>query len=466
MSRKKISHQSAPDLEEGTLGAILLDGRAIFEVIDILNPECYWTPANRIIYEVVVELYRASEPIDLLTVTHRLRAIGKLAEVGGPLYISQLTNRVASTANLVTHARILYQKFMSRELIRISDEASLMCARDEDPFEVLKGLELSLQSIYPKSEGNAIPVKDVIPEINEDIENRMNGVIDTVPTGFHSINKVLYGWGKSDMIVIAARPGMGKTAFIISTARRIGQMGFASLIFSLEMSTKQLTARIISQESEVRYEAITKRKIYDDELTRYHKSLGKVEGLPIYIDDTPALSVFEFRNRVRRMVPKLGIKLIIVDYLQLMTSGVKSTGFTNREQEVSTISRTLKQVAKEVNLPVIALSQLSRDAEREKKNMGRPMLSHLRESGAIEQDADIAAFIHRPEIFGFETYEDGTPTSGTAEFVIAKNRHGSLGVPMLKFVPEFARFEDYTPEQITIDHPHPDSFIAPKDSPF
>lgn len=433
----------ATDLEEAVLGAMMLEQNAVNTVIDILKPASFYKEANARIYEVIMSLFQKGEPIDLLTVTHGLRKAGQLELVGGPLYISQLTNRVASTANIETHARIIAQKFIQRELIRISNEV-IKDAYDEssDVFDLLDKAESNL---FQVAEGNirknydkmSSLIKTALDQIETARQNTSG--VSGVPSGFVALDRVTSGWQRSDMIVVAARPGMGKTAFVLSMARNMAvEHQIPVAIFSLEMSSVQLVQRLIASETEISAEKLRKGSLEDHEFQQLHHRIGRIAEAPIFIDDTPALSVFELRAKCRRLKAQHGIQIVIIDYLQLMTAGGDSkTG--NREQEISTISRSIKQIAKELDVPVIALSQLSRQVETRGGDK-RPLLSDLRESGAIEQDADIVAFIYRAEYYKIDTDADGNPTEGTGEIIIAKHRNGSLEDVKLRFIGRLAKF--------------------------
>ncbi|MFN3918259.1 MAG: replicative DNA helicase [Flavobacteriales bacterium] len=441
----------AVDLEEAVLGALMLEKNPVNDVIDILKPESFYKDAHQRIYAAIQELFATSEPIDILTVTNKLRQKGELDIVGGPYYISKLTNRVASAANVETHARIISQKFILRELIRISSDTIKM-AYDEttDVFDLLDKAEGDLFTV---AEGNIRKnydsmtslIRQAVEEIEKAAQNKDG--ISGIATGFRELDKVTSGWQRSDMVVIAARPGMGKTAFVLSMARNVAvDFKHAVAVFSLEMSSLQLVNRLIANETEIPAEKIRKGSLTKDEFNLLHTRISKLSEAPIFIDDTPALSIFELRAKARRLKAQHNIDLIIIDYLQLMTAGA---GKGNREQEISTISRSIKEIAKELNIPIIALSQLSRSVETRGGDK-RPQLSDLRESGAIEQDADIVSFIYRPEYYGItEDPQTGMPTQGVGELIIAKHRNGSLEDVRLKFISHLAKFtnleDDYMP---------------------
>ena len=435
----------AVDFEEAVLGALMLEKNAVNDVIDVLSPESFYKDQHQKIYAVIHSLFGNSQPIDILTVTQELRNRGELEYVGGAYYISQLTNRIASAANVEHHSRIIAQKFIQRELIRISSD-TIKLAYDEttDVFDLLDKAESSL---FQVAEGNLSKSYEKIDKVMqhaiEEIENAQDHQdgVSGVPTGFTALDRVTSGWQKSDMIVIAARPGMGKTAFVVSMARNAAvQFGQGVAIFSLEMSSVQLVNRLISGEAEIPAEKLRKGNLEPHEFQQLHARIGKLSEAPFFIDDTPALSVFEFRAKCRRLKSQHDIQLIVIDYLQLMTGGGEGKG--NREQEISFISRSIKTVAKELDVPIIALSQLSRSVETRGGDK-KPLLSDLRESGAIEQDADIVSFIYRPEYYGITTDEEtGDNLEGIGEFIIAKHRNGSLESVKLRFVGQFAKFEN------------------------
>jgi len=433
----------ALDMEEAVLGALMLQKDPVNDVIDILQPESFYKEAHSKIFEAIKELFGESEPIDILTVTQRLRQKGEIDQVGGPFYISQLTNRVASTANTEAHARVISQKYILRELIKVSSNV-INKAFDEttDVFDLLDEAESAL---FKVAEGNIRKnydsMKDLVYQAGKEIEKAMEQEdgVSGIPSGFHDLDRVTAGWQRSDMVVIAARPGMGKTAFVLSLARNVAvQFGHPCAVFSLEMSSLQLVNRLISGESEIPAEDIRKGNFTKEKFNMFFERTKKLSEAPLFIDDTPGLSVFELRAKCRRLKAQHEIDLVVIDYLQLMSAG-GSGG--NREQEISTISRSIKEIAKELNVPVLALSQLSRSVESRGGDK-RPMLSDLRESGAIEQDADIVCFIYRPEYYQLDTWPDNTPCAGQGEIIIAKHRNGSLEDVRLKFIGKFAKFDN------------------------
>lgn len=435
----------AIDLERAVLGAMMLEKNAVTDTIDILKRESFYDPRHQYIFGAIQELFGTSQPIDILTVTNHLKSRGELAAVGGAAYISQLTSRIASTAHVEFHARIISEMHIKRELIRMSGEV-MRDAFDEtnDVFDVLNKAEGDLFKIAENNMGKSVDVmQNVVRAAIEEIEkaSQNSDGISGVPTGFYELDKITAGWQRSDMIVIAARPAMGKTAFVLSMARNTAvdhNMGVA--IFSLEMSSVQLVKRLIASETRLSAEKLRKGDLRDDEFQQLHSRINKLSTAPIYIDDTPGLSIFDLRAKCRRLKMQYDIQMVIIDYLQLMTAG-SSKGGGNREQEISSISRSIKEIAKELNVPIIALSQLSRSVEQRGGDK-RPVLSDLRESGAIEQDADIVSFIYRPEYYGFIQDENGNSNAGVGEIIIAKHRNGALENVRLRFVKEYARFEN------------------------
>lgn len=437
----------AVDLEEAVLGAMMLEKEAVNVAIDILQPKSFYKDSHQKIFEVIHDLFQQSEPIDILTITNELRKRGQLDIVGGPYYITQLTNRIASAANIEFHARIISQKYIQRELIRISTDI-ITDAFDEtsDVFSLLDNAESSLFAV---TEGNIRKNYDsmstLIRQAIKQIESAkgQEGNIIGVPSGFTALDRMTAGWQPSDLVILAARPAMGKTAFALTLARNAAvQFDKAVAVFSLEMSSLQLVTRLISAESELSSGKLRSGNLRNDEIEQIHAKITDLAEAPIFIDDTPAISVFELRAKARRLKSQHDIQLLIVDYLQLMTAGGEgSKGPGNREQEISTISRSLKSIAKELNIPVIALSQLSRAVESRGGDR-RPQLSDLRESGSIEQDADMVMFINRPEYYGLTEDENGNSTLGLANIIIAKHRNGQVGDVKLKFTGELAKFAD------------------------
>jgi replicative DNA helicase len=432
----------AIDLEEAVLGALMLEQNTLNDTIEILTPECFYKDAHQRIYQAIQDLFSTSEPVDILTVTNQLRKKGELELVGGAFYISNLTNRIASTAHVEYHARIILQKHIQREIIRMCSDV-LKVAYDDttDVFDLINKAESSLFEITQGNiKKNYQSMQEILATAIEEIEKagKSEGGVNGVPTGFKDLDKITSGWQKSDMIVLAARPGMGKTAFVLSMARNTAvDYGMGVAVFSLEMTSIQLVNRLISAETGISSEKLRKGDLRNDEYQQLHSRISKLSKAPMYIDDTPGINIFDFRAKCRRLKAQKDIQLVIIDYLQLMSAGGSKNG--NREQEISTISRSIKEIAKEINVPIIALSQLSRSVESRGGDK-RPMLSDLRESGAIEQDADIVTFIYRPEYYGLSQDENGMSTNNMAQILIAKNRHGSLDTINLKFIKSLVKF--------------------------
>ena len=445
---RKIDGKLPPqaiELEEAVLGALMLDNEALSDTIDILKPEYFYKMEHQKIFDAIIILFNESKPVDILTIIEQLKKSGELESIGGAFYITQLTNNVASSANTEYHARIIVEKFIQRSLIQISsniikdsfdetiDVFDLLSNAEQELFSVTEG---SLRKSYSKmSELISSAINNI-----EELKNKEDG-LSGVPSGFSRLDRVTSGWQKSDLVIIAARPGMGKTALALTMCRNIAINHKTPIgIFSLEMSTDQLVNRLISSESEIPSNKLRKGNLEEYEFVQLHEKIKDLAEAPIYIDDTPGLSVFELRAKARRLVKNHGVKIIIVDYLQLMTAGGNKIG--NREQEISTISRSLKGIAKELKIPVIALSQVNRGVESRTSTSKRPILADLRESGAIEQDADIVTFIYRPEYYKIYEWENSDDSRGQAEIIIAKHRNGPLDNIRLKFINTLAKFSD------------------------
>ncbi len=435
----------ARDLEEAVLGGMMLDKDAVAEVIDILRPESFYLEAHQYIYEAINELFGKSQPIDILTVTEQLRKMGRLEAVGGPYYVSQLTNRVGSTANIEYHARIVSEKFIFRELIKTANEI-IKDAYEEttDVFDLLNRAEQNLFAITERNLRRSYDqmnnlVHKAIHQL-EQLKDQEDGLVG-VPSGFTALDRLTSGWQKSDLIILAARPGMGKTAFVLSVARNAAvDFKRPIAVFSLEMSSLQLVNRLISAESGIPGDKLKRGDLQRHEWVELTTKVERLSEAPIFIDDTPAINIFELRAKCRRLKMQHDIQMIIIDYLQLMSGGSDKKN-TNREQEISMISRSLKGIAKELDVPVIALSQLSRAVETRGGDK-RPQLSDLRESGAIEQDADMVIFLYRPEYYGLTQDEAGAPTKGIAEIIVAKHRNGALDRVKVRFIANNAKFAD------------------------
>ena len=435
----------ALELEKAVLGALMIDNESLSDAIDSLQAEYFYAPKHQKIFGAIVNLFNNTQPVDILTVSEELKRIEMFKEIGGLAYISELTNNVSSSSNTEFHARIIAEKFIKRSLINISRKISNDAFDDSvDIFDLLNDAEANLFTVtegtlrksYDKMSSL---IKGALENI-ETLRNKEDG-LSGVPSGFTNVDRVTSGWQKSDLVIVAARPGMGKTAFALTMARNVAvdhntPIGF----FSLEMSSEQLVNRLIASEAELGASKLRKGDLADHEMVQLHEKIKHLSEAPIFIDDTPGLSIFELRAKARRLVKNHGVGIIMIDYLQLMTAG--GTG-GNREQEISTISRSLKGIAKELKIPVIALSQVNRGVEsRTGVGSKRPMLSDLRESGAIEQDADIVTFIYRPEYYKIYEWDNGDDSRGQGELIIAKHRNGSLNNVRLKFTGEFAKFSD------------------------
>ncbi len=433
----------AVDFEESVLGALMLEKDAILQVSEILKPEYFYKEEHGKIYSAIFRLSSDHKPIDINTVAQQLKIDKKLDEVGGPSYLIYLTNRIASTAHIEYHARIIAQKYTQRELIRIGAEMQKNGFEDVD--DVSDMLNQAEKSLFELTEGNVkkevSSIQQVIKDAYEQLQeaSKRDDGLSGVPSGFTYLDRLTMGWQKSDLVIIAARPAMGKTAFVLSMARNMAvDHKIPVAVFSLEMSSVQLVNRIISSEAEIGSTKLKTGKLEQKEWENLDNKLRVLENAPMFIDDTPALSITEFRSKIRRLKQTQNIQIAIIDYLQLMTAGGNQQ---SREQEVSTISRSLKAIAKEVNIPIIALSQLSRQVEQRGGDK-RPQLSDLRESGAIEQDADMVIFIHRPEYYGLKQDEAGNSLIGVAEIIVAKHRNGAVDDVRLQFKSEFTRFCD------------------------
>lgn len=433
----------ALDLEEAVLGAIMIDRDGMPSVIEILRSDSFYKPAHAIIFGEMTTLFSKSIPIDLLTLHDTLKKAKLLEQVGGLTYLIELSNKVGSSANIEFHARIIAQKFIQRELIKVSTEVIRNSYEDSmDVLEILDEAEKGLYNITDQNLNTGYESLSTLVlqaqkqiEVNSEQGSEMTGVT----TGFKELDKMTSGWQPSDLIILAARPGMGKTAFTLSLAKNAAENGKAVAVFSLEMASVQLVQRLISMESEISSSVLRTGQLDENQWNKLHAAVEKLSHVPIFIDDTPGINIFELRAKCRRLKQNHDIDMIVIDYLQLMT-GNPNDKRGNREQEISSISRALKGLAKELKVPVIALSQLSRSVET-RGGEKRPMLSDLRESGAIEQDADIVTFIYRPGYYGVEEGNFDVPQD-LAEIILAKHRNGGLGTVNLRFIGQFVKFED------------------------
>lgn len=439
----KIQPQ-ATQIEEVVLGALMLDKDAMAVVLDILAPDSFYKKQHGVIYESMMHLFERSQPVDILTVHEALKKSGSLEMIGGVGYLVELTNKVASAANLEFHSRIIAQKHIQRELIRISTGTISDAFEDtKDVFQMLDEAETNLFQITQKNLNRSYSkLGDLAVKAQKDLEALSKSEIGMtgVPTGFAELDKITNGWQKSDLIIVAARPGMGKTAFCLALTKNAAfDYKRPVAFFSLEMSALQLTHRLMSSVAEIPGTKLRNAQMEDYEWQQLNSSVERFSEVPIFIDDTPAINIFELRAKCRRLKMHHDIELVVIDYLQLMSAGPENKRGGTREQEISAISRALKTMAKELNIPVIALSQLSRAVETRGGNK-RPQLSDLRDSGAIEQDADIVTFIYRPDYYEMES--DPTISKDQAEIIISKHRNGALGTINLKFISQFAKFTD------------------------
>ena len=437
----------APDMERAVLGALMIDKDAYAVVCELLRPESFYEPRNQMVYAAIRELSINEKPVDLLTVTDQLARNGTLEQVGGPVYITELSSRVVSSANVEYHAHVIAQKAMARQLIHFCGDIEGRAFDETTDIDELmqhaEGSLFELAQVNIKKDYTQIdPVIRNAVEVIQAAAKNKDGLTG-VPSGYNKLDDITSGWQASDLVILAGRPAMGKTAFALSMAKNIAADHHVPMaFFSLEMSNVQLVNRLIANCCEITGTKIQNGQLRPDEWERLDKRLPGLLGAPLYVDDTPGLSVFELQTKARRLVREHGVKLIMIDYLQLMNAN--GMRFTSRQEEVSTISRSLKGLAKDLNVPILALSQLNRGVENREGNEGkRPQLSDLRESGAIEQDADMVLFVHRPEYYGFkQDAETGADLRGVAEIIIAKHRKGATGTVKLHFRAEFTRFEN------------------------
>jgi replicative DNA helicase len=433
---------AAPEVEIAVLGAILMDNDSVPKVIEILKPDHFSDPKHQFIFSAVQNLYEANEPVTTVSLYEELKKVGKLDEVGGAAFISKLTQDISSAANVDYHARLVLEKWILRKLISTSMEiANSAFEGREDVFDLLDEAESKIFGISEEGTKESFKsmdkaVKEAL-ELIEAIHSKSLSQV-AVSSGYYALDDLLGGFQKSDLIIIAARPSMGKTALALSIARNAAiDHNVPIAIFSLEMSTIQLATRLISAEARINAHSVRTGKFKAEDGARISRTVHKLSKAPIYIDDTPGLSILEMRAKCRRLKTEKNVGLVIADYLQLMSAGGR---MESREREISHISRSLKALAKELNVPVIALSQLNRAVESTTDK--RPMLSHLRESGSIEQDADVVLFLYRPEMYGITQLADGTLTEGLAEVIVGKQRNGPTGEARLQFIKDYARFEN------------------------
>ena len=438
----------AVEIERVVLGALMVDSDAFSVVSELLKPETFYEPRHQKIYEAIRNMNMDERPVDIMTLNDELSKMGEIDKVGGVDYLMEISSQVASAAHVESHARILAEKYMQRQLIHFAGDIETKAY--DSSVDVDELMQQAEGSLFQISQNNmkqdftqvAPVVKNAVEILQRAASNK--GGLTGIPTGYVGMDEITSGWQASDLVIIAGRPAMGKTSFALSIAKNVAvDYGVPIGFFSLEMNNVQLVNRLISNVCEVSGRKILNGQLDPSDWERLDKRIGRLTDAPIYVDDTPGLSVFELRTKARRLVREKGVKIIMIDYLQLMNAnGMK---FGSRQEEVSTISRSLKGLAKELDIPVLALSQLSRNVEnREGLEGKRPQLSDLRESGAIEQDADMVLFVHRPEYYHIYQDEKGNDLHGMAQIIIAKHRKGSTGDVLLNFRGEFTRFQDPT----------------------
>jgi replicative DNA helicase len=439
-----VKPPAEPEIEASVLGAMMIEEEAVPKAIELLKPESFYLKTHSLIFEAMVSLFDSKEPIDTVTLYEELKKREQLDEVGGAVYLSNLSQNISSAANIEYHAKIILEKQILRGLITSShDIARTAYEGTNDAFDILdeaerKIFEITERHLSKSYKGMDSAVRDAleyIEAIHSQTQQRFS-----VPSGFYELDELLGGFQKSDLIIVAARPSMGKTAFALTVARNAAvDHDIPVGIFSLEMSTMQLIIRLLCAEGRLNAHLVRTGKLPADEGVKLSKNAHRLINAPVFVDDSPAQSVFEIRAKARRLKAEKNIGMIVVDYLQLMQGPEKAE---SREREISHISRSLKSLAKELNIPVIALSQLNRAVES--RSDKRPQLSDLRESGSIEQDADVVMFLYRPEIYGMEKFPDqeASDAENVAEVIIGKQRNGPTGEVKLAFIKEYARFEN------------------------
>ncbi|MGB2768930.1 MAG: replicative DNA helicase [Candidatus Zixiibacteriota bacterium] len=449
MANRKSSSPSekvppqAVEVEQAVLGAMLLDKEAIGKALEIIDKDCFYRDDHQKIFEVLVNLYDRNKPVDIITVSDELTGRKQLDEVGSRMYLLELTEKIATTANVEYHCNIILEKSTLRRLINTSTRIVSQCYDATQEVDDL--LDRAEQEIFSISERRIkegfIPIAELLPHTFEGIEEyqKKGGMITGIATGFVELDSLTGGLQKSDLVVVASRPAMGKTAFCLSIAEHVAiEQGIPVGIFSLEMSKSQLVLRLLCSKARFSTHKMRTGRIGEDEYSKLSMAAGPLHEAPIFLDDTPGIGILQLRAKSRRLKAQHDVGLIIVDYLQLM-QGPRNV--ESRQQEISTISRSLKGLAKELDVPVIAVSQLSRKVE-DRGGEKRPMLADIRESGAIEQDADVVMFVYRPEFYGIEKFRDGAPAQGVAEIIVAKHRNGPTGELRLTFLKDYARFEN------------------------
>jgi replicative DNA helicase len=432
------------EIEQCILGAMLLEPSSVANVVSQVTDVMYYDPRHQTIHAAIAHLTNQGDPVDLLTINRHLRKTGDLESIGAS-YLSQLTNRIASTANLDTWCKLLYEFHLMRQMRMIGLEiADRSVLNETDAFDLYAESISKLESILAANiKSDVKHISQLSNEVTKSIITRMNSSseVSGYSTSIKSIDTLIGGHQKSDLMYMAGRPAMGKTAMALTEVLELARRGTPVAFFSLEMSSQQITYRLMSMLSGIDGATLMKYRLDDETLKTYYRYLDQLNALPIYIDDTPALSVIDLRAKVKRLQHKNGIEVVFVDYVQLMTSGTKGKG-VSREQELSHISRNLKLIAKECNIPMIVLAQLSRGVESRSEK--RPLLSDLRESGSLEQDADVVTFLFRPEYYDMLRDDSGNSTEGLGEYIVAKQRNGSIGIAQMRFHPSIMKYTDYT----------------------
>lgn len=423
------------EAEQAVLGSMMIDKDAVYAAMEVLRPDDFYKEAHKLIYEGILSLDTKGEPIDMITLTEEMRQQNTLEKVGGAAYIATIANLVPSAANVQHYANIVAEKSILRRLIRYANNIASRCYEDqEDAYELLDSAEkMILEIAEDRNASGLILLKEALSEVLEKIEQMAGkkGHITGVPSFFVDLDRFTSGWQPSDLIILAARPAMGKTSFGLNIAQNAATKGnISTAIFSLEMSREQLVQRLMSSEAAIDQHKLRTGRLLDEEWVRLTRAAQPLSTAKLYIDDTPAISILELRAKARRLKAEKGLGLIVIDYLQLIQVNKR---IENRQQEISEISRSLKALARELNVPVLALSQLSRAVEHTQDK--RPSLSHLRESGALEQDADLVMFIYREDY-----YKPDTDKPGVAEIIIAKHRNGPTGIVELGFIKEYTKF--------------------------
>ncbi|MFN8367625.1 MAG: replicative DNA helicase [Candidatus Kapaibacterium sp.] len=444
------------EAEIAVLGSLMLDRSSIAKAIEILEPDCFYRDSHKRIYETVLALFERGVPVDIITLSEELRRKGILEYCGGTYYLTEINAQTPTAAYIEHHARIVQERYLKRKLLMTAGKIIHNCYDettdaleeiDKAESEIFEIAEKRLRKSYTGMNKLARETFDMIAKLTEKgVEQGVSGV----PTGFVKLDEMLGGFQKSDLVIIAARPSMGKTALAMSIARNAAiEYNVPTAFFSIEMAAVQLVMRLLSAEARINAHSIRTGRLNPDEMRKIVKTIGRLAEAPIFIDDSPSLGMMELRAKCRRLKAEHNVQLVFVDYLQLMHSPKAES----REREISIISRSLKQMAKELDIPVIALAQLNRSVES--RSDKRPMLSDLRESGSIEQDADVVMFVTRPEVYEITTYEDGSPTEGTAELIIAKQRNGPIGTVKTAYIKDYARFENLA---FHFDEPPPEQY--------